>query len=349
MSERAAPRALTLLLGIAAAVVVLAGIRAVGTIVGTIVLALVLTIAVSPIRSYLTRRGAPGWLVVLVPFSVVIVVLVGMVAILITAVVQLAVILPTYSDRFNRLLADAQSWAAARGIAPQVNKALQSLDPGKALEFAQGLLSGVLGILSGLLLVVVLLLAMSLDAPIITRVMSRASAERPAMVEALGTFARKTRRYLLVSTFFGLICAVLDVVALYVLSVPLPLLWGVLALITNYIPNIGFVVGLVPPALLGLLTGGLRTMVLVIIAYMVINVVVQSFIQPKFLGDAVGLTTTATFVSLIVWATVLGPLGALLAIPLTLLTRALFIDSDPSAKWSGALISGDVPKERPPA
>ncbi len=125
---------------------------------------------------------------------------------------------------------------------------------------------------------------------------------------------------------------------------PLPLLWGVLALITNYIPNIGFVLGLIPPALLGLLEGGPKTMLLVIIAYLAINVVVQSFIQPKFLGDAVGLSTTATFLSLIVWAWVLGPLGALLAIPLSLLVRALLIDSDPKSKWTAALLSGSLPE-----
>jgi len=100
----------------------------------------------------------------------------------------------------------------------------------------------------------------------------------------------------------------------------------------------------VPPALLGLLDGGPRTMVLVIIAYVAINVVIQSFIQPKFLGDAVGLSTTVTFLSLILWAFVLGPLGALLAIPLSLLTRALLVDSDPGARWTAMLLSGEPPR-----
>ncbi|WP_308250110.1 AI-2E family transporter [Sphaerisporangium fuscum] len=347
MNDRAVPRALVMLLLTAAAVIVLAGIKAIDSIVGPVVLALVLTIAVSPIRSWLTRRRAPGWLVVLVPLSVVLVVLLGMVATLTAAVVQMAVLLPGYAPQFDKLVADAQKWAAGHGIAPQVNKALQSLDPGKIFEFAQGLLSSVLGVVSSLFLVVVLLLAMSLDAPVLSRVMSAAAAERPTLTRALTTFAHKTRRYILVSTIFGLVCAALDVVALYLLQVPLPLLWGVLALITNYIPNIGFVIGLVPPALLGLLAGGVKTMLLVIAAYVLINVVVQSFIQPKFLGDAVGLTTSVTFLSLIIWAMVLGPLGALLAIPLTLLTRALLIDSDPGAKWSAALISGEIPADRP--
>ncbi|MBB4705491.1 putative PurR-regulated permease PerM [Sphaerisporangium siamense] len=311
------------------------------------VLALVLTIAVSPIRAWLTRKGAPAW---------------GGGRGSVHGRHGLSVRhggdadggrrragpcwSRSYTDEFGRLAAQAQLWAAEHGISPQVNKALQSLNPAQILEFAQGLVSGVMGVLTSLFLMVVLLLAMSLDAPIISRVMAAAAAERPAMVGALTTFASKTRRYILVSTIFGLICAALDVVALYFLEVPLPLLWGLLALITNYIPEHRVRGGaLVPPALLALLTGGVRGLVLVVVAYIVINVVVQSFIQPKFLGDAVGLTTTATFLSLIIWAWVLGALGALLAIPLTLLVRAVLIDSDPAAKWTGALVSGEIPRK----
>ncbi len=344
MIEPRVPRALVVLLSTAAAVITLAGIQAFASIFGPIVLALVLVIAVSPLREWLFRHHAPGWVQVIVPLMVVVLVLLSMVAILSLAAAQLAILTPTYSGQFTRLATDLQQWAAGLGYgSAQLNKALSSFDPGKMIEVAQSVLSGLLGVLSSLFLIVVLLLAMSLDAPGFSRIVASARAERPALMTALTTFSHKTRRYLVVSTIFGLICSVLDVAALYILSVPLPLLWGVLALITNYIPNIGFILGLVPPALLGLLDGGPRTMIFVIVAYIAINVVIQSFVQPKFLGDAVGLSTTATFLSLILWAWVLGPLGALLAIPLSLLVRALLIDSDPNGKWAAALISGELP------
>ena len=96
---------------------------------------------------------------------------------------------------------------------------------------------------------------------------------------------------------FGLIVALVDVTALYWLDVSLPWLWGLLSFITNYIPNIGFVLALVPPALLALLQGGVGQAVFVVVAYSVINLVIQSLIQPKFVGDAVGLSVTLTFLS----------------------------------------------------
>jgi AI-2 transport protein TqsA len=124
------------------------------------------------------------------------------------------------------------------------------------------------------------------------------------------------------------------------LDVPLPLLWGLLAFITNYIPNVGFIIGLVPPALLGLLEGGPDLMLTVIILYSIINFVIQSIIQPKIMADAVNISLTLTFLSLIFWAFVIGPLGAVLAIPLTLLTKALLLDVDPNTQWMSSLVTG---------
>jgi AI-2 transport protein TqsA len=198
----------------------------------------------------------------------------------------------------------------------------------------------VAGALSHAVLLLALLLFMGLDAANYPARLLSAATQRPQIVTALRSFAHGTRQYLLVSTVFGLIVAVIDTLVLWALDVPLPLLWGLLAFITNYIPNVGFIIGLVPPALLGLLEGGPDLMLTVIILYSIINFVIQSIIQPKFVGDAVGLSTTLSFLSLVFWAGVIGPLGALLAIPLSLLVKALLIDIDPTTQWISRLISG---------
>ena len=173
------------------------------------------------------------------------------------------------------------------------------------------------------------------------------AADRPTITAALGHFAWGTRQYLLVTTVFGLIVAVLDSIALALMGIPLAVTWGLLSFITNYIPNVGFIIGVVPPALLGLLIGGPQLMVIVILVYCGINFVVQSIIQPRFIGDAVGLSVTVTFLALVFWAWLLGPLGAILAIPLTLLAKALLVDIDPQARWAAALLR-DTPKEPDP-
>ncbi len=166
---------------------------------------------------------------------------------------------------------------------------------------------------------------------------------RPHLADALAKYVKATQSYLIVTTVFGAIVAVLDTIALYLLNVPLPLTWGLLSFLTNFIPNIGFVIGVIPPALLALLDGGVGHMVVVIVVYSAINVVLQTFIQPRVVGDAVGLSTTMTFLSLALWTFVLGPLGALLAVPMSLLVRALLVDADPDARWTGVFF-GPTPK-----
>ena len=103
-------------------------------------------------------------------------------------------------------------------------------------------------------------------------------------------------------------------------------LWALLSFITNYVPNIGFVLGLAPPALRGLLAGGWGEFIAVVVVYSVLNFVIQTLIQPRFVGDSVGLSVTVTFVALLFWGWVLGALGALL------------VDVDPRGHWLDALL-----------
>ncbi|MFC9894545.1 AI-2E family transporter [Nocardia sp. NPDC127579] len=343
------PRGLIVLLATAGAVVSIAGIKVSAGLVGPVFLALMLTIAVQPVQVWARRRGLPAWLGMVLALVAAYAIVLGLLAVLIVSVAQLATELPDYSTRFDDLLGGVRSMLSGWGVGrDQIHDLLSGLDYSQLLNLLQTTLSGLAGVLSNLAFVLALLLFMAADGMSIgprTEIITR---ERPDISYALGAFAAGTRQYLLVSTVFGLIVAVFDGVALWWLGVPLPLLWAVLSFITNFIPNIGFVVGLIPPALLALLDGGPRLMIWVIVVYCLINFLIQSVIQPKYVGDAVGLSVTVTFLSLIFWAWVLGALGALLAIPLTLLLRAVLLDIDPSTRWVSALISS-APREPGPA
>ena len=146
---------------------------------------------------------------------------------------------------------------------------------------AGDLVSGLVDVVSSLFLVITLVLFMVADASRFSRRLDALPSGHEAWVAALTSFGRATRRYLVVSTVFGLVVAVLDTVALIWMGVPLAVLWGLLAFVTNYIPNIGFVMGVLPPALIGLLEGGPSLMIGVLVVYSVLNVVVQTVIQPK--------------------------------------------------------------------
>ncbi|BDU06392.1 AI-2E family transporter [Nocardia cyriacigeorgica] len=345
----AIPRGLIVLLAIAAAVIAVAGAKAFAGIIGPVFLALMLTIAVQPVQVWARKRGWPGWLGMVGALVAVVAILLGLIGALLLSAAQLATELPKYTDSLDDLLAGVRSRLADAGIDDErINNALSGIDLGKLVRLLDDVLAGLLGIFSNVFFLLALLLFMAVDGMTISARMRLVERVRPDIAYALGRFVVGTRKYLLVSTVFGLIVAVLDGGALWLLGVPLPVLWAILSFITNYIPNIGFVIGLIPPALLALLDGGPMAMVWVIVVYSVINFVIQSIIQPKFVGDAVGLSVTVTFLSLVFWSWVLGALGALLAIPLTLLVKALLLDIDPSTRWVDALIGGGAPEDGEP-
>ncbi len=342
------PRWLLVLLGAAAATVTVAGMHGISSLLAPAFLALILTIAVHPIRGWLASKNVPGWVSTLAVIVTVYGILLVFAFALAVSVARFATLVPTYQDQATSAADDATAWLSHLGVGThQINALSGSVDLDRLTTWATDLLNGLLGVLSSLSLIVILLLFLALDSTWFSARLSDASTERAPLVTALTSFAHGTRSYLLVSTVFGLIVAVIDTGALWLMGIPAPLVWGFLAFITNYIPNIGFVIGLLPVAILAFLESGVGLMLAVIAVYSVINFVIQSVIQPKIVGDVVGLSTSLTFLSLIFWAWVLGPLGALLAVPLSLLLKALLVDVDPAAGWLAPLIGGNNAKTTP--
>ncbi|MFL6043693.1 MAG: AI-2E family transporter [Propionibacteriaceae bacterium] len=342
----AGSRALTVLVAGASTIVLIVGLQYFAGIIGPLFLALVLTIAVQPLREAVIRRGVPRWVGSVVAMICLFAGLLALSFAIVAAGAQLVNLLGDFGPQFGNLrdqLADTMRLAGMD--ASRAKDVLSSFDFGKLSGFIATLLAGAAGLASNVVLILGLLLFMTLDAAGYSGVLRRMPTDRQPLADALGKFAKATRRYLVVSTVFGAIVALLDVGVLYLLNVPAPWLWGLLAFITNYIPNIGFVIGLIPPALLALLSGGWESMLLVIALYVVINAVIQSGLQPKIVGGSVGLSGTLSFLSLIFWAFVLGAWGALLAIPLTLFARALLVDVDAKSRWVLPLLSGQPDEE----
>src|SRR6478609_6109354 len=351
-SKYGLPRVLIIVVGLAAGVVVAMGLRAIPGIIGPVFMALVLTITVNPIRGWLIRRGASRAVASLAVFLTVLIIVIGLFVAAIVGIVQLATLLPQYSDQINQQLSGAKSWLAGMGVTQaDIESLFSNVNPSQIASVVGGLLSSISSILSFLLFMIVVLIFLAVDGVVFGERMAKVRAGREPVLNALDVFAKGTRKYFGVATIFGGIVAVLDGAALLIMGIPAAGLWALLAFVTNYIPNIGFIIGLIPPAILGLLVGGPSLMIAVIVVYCVLNFVIQSVLQPKFVGDAVGLTTTMSFLSLIVWAFLLGPLGAILAIPASLLVKAIMVDVDPEAKWL-QLFLGDEPvltkKEKTP-
>jgi predicted PurR-regulated permease PerM len=346
---RARPFAATILVGAAALTIVLAGARTIADIIGPVFLALVITISLHPIRIWLEQHRFPEWAASVVLLLAAYLVLFLLTLALIVSVAQLAELLPQYSDQLTAVVTNAGNTLKSLGVQQeQINAVVNAIDPGQLVALVGTVLSSTLGVLSNLFFLLVLLFFMAFDTDSTRRSLASLGERMPDVATALSSFARGARNYMGVTTGFGFIVAVLDGVALVIMGVPGAFVWAVLAFVTNFIPNIGFIIGVIPPAIIALLDGGPGLMIAVIITYSVINFLIQSVIQPRIVGDAVGLTPTFTFMSLVFWTWLIGPLGALLAVPLTLLARALLIETNPRLGWALPLIAGKAePTEKP--
>ena len=308
--------------------------------VGPIFFSLNMMITAYPLYRVLRRFKAPTLVAVLVTGLAVIAFLALFLFGMYWAVAAMVQKMPEYNEQFTTMYSDIITFLADLGLSEEMLRdQIMSIDPSQIASFATGVLASAGNIGTRLVVLITALMFMLMDTPQMQERLDLARTEHGGFIDSLGNFAQGIRRYWIVTTVFGLIVAILDLAILVGLGVPLALVWAIFSFLTNYIPNIGFVIGLVPPALLALVDSGPRTAIAVVVAYSVLNFVVQSIIQPKFAGNAVGLTPTVSFLSLLLWTAVLGPLGALLALPMSLLVKALLIDPDSKSRWINALIS----------
>ena len=327
-----------------------AGIYFARALIGPAFFALTLVITVRPLVSWASRHHVPRSMSAVGAILLIYAFVLMMFAALGIAIAQLVDTLPDYAVKFQAIWGGIQEMLARFGVDQSAlfGQISQAMDTGRIVMVAQGLLAQITNFGSILSVMALTVIFLMFD---MSRIEVRAQALtvlKPGIARALADFAGAVRSYWLVSTVFGLIVAFFDVIALGFLGVPMAVTWGVLSFITNYIPNIGFFLGVIPPALLALVDSGPWTALWVLVAYAVLNFVIQSLIQPKFTGDAVGLNTTTTFLSLLFWSQVIGALGTILAVPLTLFVKCVLIDSDSRSRWVGIFLSaGDNPVLRP--
>jgi predicted PurR-regulated permease PerM len=268
----------------------------------------------------------------------------------VVCLIKFADLLPSYADEAKDLTKNAEDGLAQLGLSTgSTSEALSKLDPTKLAGVVADLISGILGALGFLFFLVTLMFFFVVAAPGFAPRITALQGTKPALATSLGDWVARCQTYLVMTALFGAIVGVLDAGALWLLGVPLPLVWGFFSFITNFIPNIGFIIGIIPPAFLALLDEGWQGLLTVVLVYSVLNVTIQTFIQPRIVGNSVGLSGEITFMSLVVWTFLLGALGAILAVPMTLLLRAIFIDADPRASWVAPLIDAKVEDQpRPP-
>jgi len=309
------------LIAMAALFVILGGIRASASIINPILLAIVITVTVLPVPSMLTWLGVPGWLALVLSILLVVALLLMVIFTVFFSVTKLSTELPKY-------MADITT-QATNDLAGVTDSTIQIQSVVTSAGRAAGpLLASMVDFLVqfGLALVIfcfMIAAAMSLPAP------SRLGLDPDTpVVGRISTLTEDVRKYMTVLTGINFLVGLGDAVFLWIVGVEFAPLWGLLAWFMGYIPSIGFLISMIPPVLLAYAQFGLQTAILVAVGYILINGGVQNIIQPRIMGNSLRISAVVVFIMVFVWGYLLGGLGAILAVPMTLLVLIILENFD---------------------
>ncbi len=315
---------------LAAAVVVIIGLRLVAEVVTPFVIGGFVALLLLPLHDGLVRSGRSRAMAVSVATAAYLGILLIVAIIALVSFGELHEIAPTYQAAFDEARAEAER-SLSEALGGAVSAFLEAIQPDELLPSGGILLDLAIG-LGISALVVVYALA---DAPGLA---SRAERTAPEGFRAGWTrFASGIQLYFGARALLGLVFALAAGVVLILVGVDLVLLWVAVAFFFSFIPNVGFLFSVLGPTLMALIDQGLLPALLVVAGYSVANVVIDYVIQPRFMSRELDLSPLVVFVSLFVWAAILGPAGAILALPLTVGVKILF-DAFPSTASLGALL-----------
>lgn len=308
---------------IAALVVIIAGVKAAQAIVIPFLLSGFIAIICGPPLLWLQKKGLPTGLALLVVVSGI-----SLFGLLVTALIGSSVNdfsqgLPVYQAQLDNKTAQLLGLLANLGVDIEKQALAAYIDPGAAMHFASKLLSGFGNVLSNAFIIMLTVIFMLLEASSFRVKIQHALADhRPDFsLDSFDQFVDSVNRYMTIKTWLSLATGILVAAWLAILQVDYPLLWGMLAFLLNYVPNIGSIIAAIPATLLTLIQLGSTQALLAASGFAVVNIILGNMIEPRFMGKGLGLSTLVVFLSLAFWGWVLGPVGMLLSVPLAMTVK----------------------------
>ena len=327
---------------IASLIVLIAGVKAATSLFVPLLLSMFIAIICVPPTSYLERKGVPDSLAILIVLVVVLLVGSLVVSYVGAALTDFTKSLPTYESKWSAQLTLVTSKLNEFGIELSADVLTEYFDPSIAMKMVANVFSSLSDILANLFLIILTVVFILLEAASFPRKMKLAfgGADAGKAMAKFETVAEGINKYLTIKSIVSLATGTIITTWLFILGVDYPVLWGLLAFMLNYVPNIGSIIAAVPAVLLALIQLNVGATLLVAAGYVVVNIVMGNMIEPRLMGRGVGLSTLVVFLSLVFWGWVLGPVGMLLSVPLTMVVK-IALESNNDTKWLAILLGSE--------
>jgi len=317
------PPILVYLVGGASLVLIIAGLKLAAPIVNMVLISFLLAFSISPIQNWLIKKGLPKGLAVLITVLIILIGGSGLISIMAVSVAGLIGKLPDYEARLTSLWNAINGFFIGRGINITGLLSLKEFDPRQVVALAGKMLGAVLQGLSNSLFVVIIMVFVLLELASLQYHNFRSKSGRTGFQNRVNQVVEDVGKYISITGWNGLINAVANYLWLLVLGIDFALTWAVISFFFNFIPNIGIVMAIIPPAIIALLTFGWVRALLVIVGYVVLNFISENVIKPRTMKARLDISPLQTILSVIFWSWVLGPPGTILAVPLTITLQKL--------------------------
>lgn len=326
-----------LLVILASLVVIIAGIKQAGEIIVPFLMAVLLAIIASPSLQGLRSLGMPTWLAmttIILAFVSIGIILASVVG---SSVSGFNASLPLYEARLTDLATKTITWMNGFGLELSSEKLLSFVNAGNVSKLVTGTFNAFGNVLTNFFFIALTAIFMLLETSSLPGKLRSISHNPDSTLYHLDVITRSVKQYFGIKTLMSLGTGIMITVWLWIVGVDFPVLWGLLAFLLNYVPNIGSILAAVPAILLALIQLSPIHAVWTAGGFVAANVIIGNVIEPRFMGQGLGLSTLVVFVSLVFWGWVLGTVGMFLSVPLTMAVKVA-LESEPQTRWIGVLL-----------
>lgn len=324
----------------AAVVIILAGLKAASPILNPLFLSFFTAIVCWPLLTWLSRKGFPSEFAVTIVILGLMIILITLGAYLVSAVNKFSSEIPVYQSNLSKQTKGLFEWLHEHDVSfPESAEIIKEFDAGRAMKFAGTLLSGFSNVFANLFFILITVVFILLESYALPVKMKYAFGQSKINKNASKIFT-SINQYLAIKVITSLATGVFITLWLLLLGVDFPVLWGVVAFMLNFVPNIGSIIAAIPTVLLALVQLGGHAALLTVLGYLIVNTLVGNLWEPRIMGRGLGLSTLVVFLSMALWGWIFGPVGMFLSVPFTMIAK-IILENNPDTSWIAILLGSE--------
>ena len=334
------------LLCCASFVVVVAGMKAAESLLVPFLLSVFIAVICAPPLAWMTKRGVPFAAAMLSIIAFVIIFGLAVGAVVSSSISDFSQDLPAYQAKLGILTEQSMQWLESIGFALPVTQIGAQLNPEVIMAMVGNTLASLGNVMANAFLILLTVIFILSESAMFHCKLQRAAGQGSKSLEVIERFTHSINKYMAIKAALSLLTGLLITCWLWLIGVDYPVLWGLVAFLLNFVPNLGSIIAAVPAVLLALIQLGTGDALLTAVGYVFVNILVGNVLEPRIMGRGLDLSTLVVFLSLVFWGWVLGPVGMLLSVPLTMMFK-IALESTGESQWTGVLLGaggGQEPK-----